>query len=58
MSIDTTIKDQMSADYFELFSASLGMSESTGYNWIETSDTTMNEQMSIEVRAEVSPGKN
>ena len=56
MSIDSTIESSMEASYFGLFSASIGVSVETGYDWTEVSESTKNEQVTVEVKATVRPG--
>ncbi len=56
MSIDTTIEASMKASFFGLFEASLGVSTTTGYDWTHTTDVTMSEQVTVEVKASVKPG--
>ena len=46
----------MEASYFGLFSASVGVSVETGYDWTEVSESTKNEQVTVEVKATVRPG--
>ena len=46
----------MEASYFGLFSASIGVSVETGYDWTEVSESTKNEQVTVEVKATVRPG--
>ena len=46
----------MEASYFGLFSASIGVSVETGYDWTEVSESTKNEQVTVEVKASVRPG--
>ena len=56
MTIDSTIESSMEASYFGLFSASIGVSVETGYDWTEVSESTKNEQVTVEVKATVRPG--
>ena len=56
MSIDSTIEASMEASFFALFSATLGTSVTTGYDWTEVSESTKNEQITVEVKASVRPG--
>ena len=46
----------MEASFFALFSANLGVSTTTGYDWTEVSESTKNEQITVEVKASVRPG--
>ncbi len=56
MSVDVTVKAEMTATFFGMFGASLGVSTTTGYDWTSVSESTMNEQVTIEVKAHVDPG--
>ena len=56
MSVDTTVKEEMSAQFWGLFSLGLGVSESTGYDWGHTSESTKSEQVTVTVQAEAPPG--
>ena len=56
MSIDSTIEASMEASFFSLFAATLGTSVTTGYDWTEASESTKNEQITVEVKASVRPG--
>ncbi len=56
MSIDTTIKASMSANFFDIFGASIGVSVHTGYNWKETSTETMNDEEKFEIKATAPAG--
>merc|ERR1719320_1528937 len=38
MSIDTTVEAELQAQFWGIFSGSLGVSETTGYDWTQTSD--------------------
>ena len=44
MSLDITIKNEMSASFFGLFSEKLGISVSTGYDWTYVSSETVSEE--------------
>ena len=56
MSIDATIQASMESSFFGLFSASVGVSVTTGYDWTQTTEATKSEQVTIEVRSTVGPG--
>jgi len=56
MSIDVTIEAEMTAKFFEMFSATLGSSVSTGYNWNQVSSETMDEEHTIEILATAPKG--
>jgi hypothetical protein len=51
MSLDVTIKTEMSAKFEGLFSASVGVSVSTGYDWTSTSSETTSKEEKIEIKA-------
>merc|ERR1712051_285050 len=56
MSIDLSIADALEASYFTLFTETLGISASTGYDWTHTSSERKSEEHSYEVDTEVPPG--
>jgi len=56
MSIDLSIADSLEASYFTLFSETLSISASTGYDWTHTSSEAKSEEHSYEVDTEVPPG--
>ena len=56
MSVDVTVKYEMEAKFFDLFSEKLGISVSTGYNWGEVSSETTSEEDSIEITATAPKG--
>merc|ERR1711860_44798 len=56
MSIDTSISTEMSVDFFRRFSATIGVSLSTGYNWESVSERTMSETETFIVSAHAPPG--
>ena len=56
MSIDSTIEASMEAQFFGLFGLTLGTSVTTGYDWTKVSESTKNEQITVEVKASVRPG--
>jgi len=56
MSIDLSIADALEASYFTLFSETLSISASTGYDWTHTSSEAKSEEHSYEVDTEVPPG--
>jgi len=56
MSIDRTIQAELTAQFFGLFSSSIGASVSTGYDWTQTSTETRHEQVTVTVSAPAPPG--
>jgi len=56
MSIDVTIEEELTAQFFGLFSETLGISTTTGYNWEYVSDSTMGQLETFTVSAEAPPG--
>ena len=56
MSVDTTVKAEMSAQFWGMFSGGLGVSETTGYDWSRTSEAAKSEQVTVTVEAEAPPG--
>jgi len=55
MSIDATIEASMSSSFFGFFSAELGLSVSTGYDWTQTSSQAKSETQEFKVEAVVHP---
>jgi len=55
MSIDTTIEASMSASFFSFFSADLGISSTTGYDWTQTSSQAKSETEEFKVETVVPP---
>ena len=55
MSIDVSIEESMSASFFDLFSAKVGISVKTGYNWGHTSEASKSKQVTVEVKTSVKP---
>ena len=51
MSVDVTVKYEMEAKFFDLFSEKLGVSISTGYDWSEVSSETVSEEEHFEINA-------
>ena len=43
MSIDVSIQEELQAQFFGLFSSTLGISATTGYDWGHVSSATMDE---------------
>ena len=41
MSVDVTVKNEMSAKFFDIFSEKIGISVSTGYDWSYASSETV-----------------
>ena len=57
MSIDITIEEELSAQFFDLFDAKIGMSEKTGYDWRSVSTETKSKQTTITVDGTVPAGE-
>ena len=57
MSIDVTIEEELSAEFFDLFSAKIGMSIKTGYDWHSVSTETKSKQTTITVDGTVPAGE-
>jgi len=55
MSIDVTIKNAMSASFFEFFEAELGISGTTGYDWTHTSSEAKSDTEEFKVETVVYP---
>ena len=56
MSVDTTVKAEMAAQFWGMFSGGLGVSQTTGYDWARTSEAAKSEQVTVTVEAEAPPG--
>jgi len=56
MSIDKTIEAEMSAQFWGIFEARMGMSTTTGYDWGHVSTQTKSEQATVTVEGTVPPG--
>ena len=56
MSVDYTVSAKLKVEFFELFSETVGVSVSTGYNWNSVSSETINEQHTISITATATPG--
>ena len=56
MSVDTTVKAEMAAQFWGMFSGGLGVSQTTGYDWSRTSEAAKSEQVTVTVEAEAPPG--
>ena len=56
MGIDQTIKDELTDQYFETFSVTLGVSQTTSYNWNQVSTEAKNEVERIEISADLPAG--
>jgi len=52
-----TIKEDVSANFFDLFSASVGVSLTTNYDWTQTDTATKSEATTTEVSQKVRAGK-
>ena len=46
----------MTANFFDMFGASLGVSGKTGYNWSKATSETMSEEKTIEIKATANKG--
>ena len=49
MSVDVTVKNEMSAKFFDIFSEKIGISVSTGYDWSYASSETVRSETSVYV---------
>merc|ERR1711915_808692 len=56
MSVDTTVEAEMSAQFWRIFEARMGMSVTTGYDWGHVSTETKSEQTTITVEGTAPPG--
>jgi len=56
MRIDATIEEELTSQFFGLFSENLGFSLTTGYDWEHVSDLTMGPLTSKSITAEAPPG--
>ena len=56
MSIDETIGMEMTTQFWEIFSNTIGTSTTTGYDWNHVSSQTKSEQTTIKVEATVPAG--
>ena len=56
MSVSAGVEYALEAQFWTLFSESMGMSLTTGYDWTQTSDETKSEQITITVEASAPPG--
>ena len=57
MKVDITVEAELKAEFFDIFSADIGVSATTGYDWTHATDSTKSEQTTITVEAEAPPGK-
>ena len=55
--MDITVEAELKAEFFDIFSADIGVSATTGYDWTHATDSTKSEQTTITVEAEAPPGK-
>jgi hypothetical protein len=55
-SVSVTVEEKLSVDFFEIFSASVGISTTTGYNWKGTSSVTKSTKEQFTVIATAPPG--
>ena len=55
-SISVTVKVEMKAEFWDIFSASLSVSSTTGYDWSQVSTETQSEQETFTVSATAPPG--
>ena len=53
MSVDVTVKNEMSAKFFDIFSEKIGISVSTGYDWSYASSETVRSETSVYVSSVV-----
>ena len=56
MSVSQSVEMTMQAQFFKIFSTSMGVSMSTGYDWTHTTDSTKSEQTTITVEAHAPAG--
>ena len=57
MGIDYTIEETISAGLFDLFSADVGISTSTSYDWTHVSEQTQEEVVTITLSLTAQPGE-
>ena len=57
MSLDVSIETELKLQFWLIFSQTLGLSATTGYDWTHTSESTKNEQITITVEADAPPGQ-
>ena len=55
--MDITVEAELKAEFFDIFSADIGVSATTGYDWTHATDSTKSEQTTITVEAKAPPGK-
>ena len=51
MSIDSTVESSLKAEFFKMFSLTLGTSQTTGYNWEAVSEAAQSEEVTVTVDA-------
>merc|ERR1711860_45001 len=56
MEIDVALAAEMKIQFFGLFSASLGLSVETGFDWTHTSTAVQSDIVTIRVSADAPPG--
>jgi len=56
MGIDVTISEEISVQFFRMFSETLGISATTGFNWQFVSNSVQGEQTEVKVDVEAPPG--
>ena len=55
-SIDVSVEAELTAEFWGLFSSTLGTSVTTGYDWSHVSTETQSKQITVAVTATVPPG--
>ena len=56
MSVSESVAEAIHEGLFDIFSADLEISITTGYDWTHASEATQSEQITIKVEAEAPPG--
>ena len=56
MSVDAAVEGELSAQFWKIFEATLGVSANTQYDWNHVSTETKSEQTTVEVEAEAPAG--
>ena len=51
MSVDSTVEASIKAEFFKLFSLTLGTSQTTGYKWESVSEAAQSEEVTVTVDA-------
>ena len=56
MSVDITVKNEMTAKFFDIFSEKLSISVTTGYDWSFVSSETVSEEHSVTIQSSAPKG--